>query len=58
VAHVVHGMAEHSGRYARLAEALTTSGYVVYTPDHRGNGKTAAPGHPGPRGEPGAGAPQ
>jgi alpha-beta hydrolase superfamily lysophospholipase len=42
VAHVVHGMAEHSGRYARLAEALTTAGLVVHAHDHRGHGRTAA----------------
>lgn len=53
VAHVVHGMAEHSGRYARLAEALTTAGYVVYAHDHRGHGKTAAPGDLGHLGEQG-----
>jgi alpha-beta hydrolase superfamily lysophospholipase len=39
--HVVHGMAEHSGRYARLGEALTGAGYLVHTHDHRGHGRTA-----------------
>ncbi|GGL35771.1 alpha/beta hydrolase [Phycicoccus endophyticus] len=38
---VVHGMAEHSGRYARLAEALVAGGYAVYAADLRGHGRTA-----------------
>jgi alpha-beta hydrolase superfamily lysophospholipase len=44
---VLHGMAEHSARYSRLAEALTPSGWAVYAPDHRGHGATAAPGELG-----------
>ena len=32
---VAHGMSEHSGRYQRLANALTAAGYAVYDPDHR-----------------------
>ncbi len=42
VVQIAHGMAEHSARYARLAEALTASGYAVYAGDHRGHGGTAA----------------
>src|SRR4051794_1922709 len=42
VVQIAHGMAEHSGRYARLAEALTGAGYAVYATDHRGHGSTAA----------------
>jgi len=38
---VAHGLAEHGGRYARLAEALTGAGYAVYANDHRGHGRTA-----------------
>lgn len=41
VVHVVHGMAEHAARYARLAEALVAAGYAVYGSDLRGHGKTA-----------------
>lgn len=40
VVQVVHGAAEHSGRYARFAEALTARGYAVYATDHRGHGRT------------------
>lgn len=39
--HIVHGMAEHGARYARLAERLTSAGYAVYANDHRGHGRTA-----------------
>ena len=38
---IAHGLAEHAGRYARLAEALTGAGYAVYAADHRGHGRTA-----------------
>jgi alpha-beta hydrolase superfamily lysophospholipase len=38
---IAHGLAEHAGRYARLAEALTGAGYAVYASDHRGHGRTA-----------------
>jgi alpha-beta hydrolase superfamily lysophospholipase len=40
--HILHGMAEHGGRYAHFAERLTERGYVVYANDHRGHGRTAA----------------
>lgn len=39
-----HGMAEHSGRYARLAESLCAAGYGLYAPDQRGHGRTADEG--------------
>ncbi|MBN1520662.1 MAG: lysophospholipase [Spirochaetales bacterium] len=42
-----HGMAEHGGRYAAFAEAMTGRGYEVWAPDHRGHGKTAAEGELG-----------
>ncbi len=42
IVHIAHGMAEHAGRYARLAEALTAAGYAVFANDHRGHGRTAA----------------
>jgi alpha-beta hydrolase superfamily lysophospholipase len=37
---IAHGMAEHAGRYDRLAQALVHAGYVVYASDHRGHGQT------------------
>ncbi|MCK9801900.1 alpha/beta hydrolase [Pseudomonas sp. MAFF 302030] len=39
-----HGMAEHSGRYQRLASALCAEGYGVYAADQRGHGQSAAQG--------------
>lgn len=41
IVQVMHGMAEHAARYARLAEALTARGWAVYADDHRGHGRTA-----------------
>lgn len=41
VVQIAHGLAEHAGRYARLAAALTGAGYAVYAGDHRGHGRTA-----------------
>ena len=38
---IAHGLAEHGGRYARLAAALTDAGYAVYADDHRGHGRSA-----------------
>lgn len=38
---IVHGMAEHSARYAAFAAALVEVGYVVYANDLRGHGRTA-----------------
>jgi alpha-beta hydrolase superfamily lysophospholipase len=38
---VVHGASEHSGRYDRLAAALTSRGLAVLAMDLRGHGRTA-----------------
>jgi alpha-beta hydrolase superfamily lysophospholipase len=38
---IVHGASEHSARYGRLAEALTSAGLAVYAMDLRGHGRTA-----------------
>lgn len=40
--HILHGMAEHSGRYVTFAKTLNASGYAVTMHDHRGHGETAA----------------
>ncbi|WP_167812594.1 alpha/beta hydrolase [Marinobacter daqiaonensis] len=40
VVQVVHGAAEHSGRYDRFAQFLNRHGYAVYATDHRGHGRT------------------
>lgn len=37
---LVHGYAEHGGRYAHVAERLNRSQAVVYAPDHIGHGRT------------------
>lgn len=37
---IVHGYAEHSGRYRHVAEHFAELGYVVYTLDHRGHGQS------------------
>jgi len=42
IVQVAHGLAEHSARYARLANALNAAGYAVYANDHRGHGPMAA----------------
>lgn len=39
--HILHGMAEHIGRYDGFIADLVSSGYVVTGHDHRGHGKTA-----------------
>src|SRR3954453_4248646 len=38
---LVHGASEHSGRYDRLAAALTGRGFGVWAMDLRGHGRTA-----------------
>lgn len=38
---IAHGLAEHAGRYDRLAQELTQAGYAVFASDHRGHGLSA-----------------
>jgi alpha-beta hydrolase superfamily lysophospholipase len=45
--HIVHGMVEHAGRYARFARALTGAGFNVWAHDGRGHGTNPTPGIPG-----------
>ena len=42
--HIVHGMAEHAGRYARFAGALNRAGFNVWGHDGRGHGTNSTPG--------------
>ena len=42
---LVHGLGEHIGRYAHVADRLTKAGYIILAFDLRGHGKS-----PGPRG--------
>ncbi len=46
VMQICHGMAEHGGRYERLARRLIADGFAVAAADMRGHGLTAGPrGH-------------
>lgn len=43
---IVHGLAEHSGRWGHVAEQLTGRGFEVHAYDHRGHGESGgAQGH-------------
>ncbi len=37
---IVHGLCEHGGRYATVAEELCAHGYACYAPDLRGHGRS------------------
>lgn len=37
---IAHGLGEHGGRYAHVAEVLVDAGCAVYAIDHRGHGKS------------------
>ncbi|TXT59245.1 MAG: Phospholipase YtpA [Promethearchaeota archaeon] len=37
---IVHGFAEHSGRYENVVNKLVPLGYAIYADDHRGHGKS------------------
>src|SRR6266850_3353700 len=41
VVQIAHGLGEHIGRYAELAEILVRAEFAVYGNDHRGHGLTA-----------------
>ena len=38
---LAHGLHEHSGRYAHVAQRLVDAGYAVHTLDHEGHGKSS-----------------
>jgi len=44
VLQINHGLAEHAGRYSRLADFMSARGFHTYAHDHRGHGYTTAPG--------------
>ena len=41
IVQIVHGMAEHIGRYDRMARALNAAGFLVAGKNHRGHGENA-----------------
>ncbi|CAE7414029.1 unnamed protein product [Symbiodinium natans] len=41
VLHICHGLAEHSARYAGLAQRFVAEGFIVYASDNRAHGQTA-----------------
>ena len=45
---IVHGLAEHSGRYMNVVNHFVPLGYAVYALDHIGHGKSSW--HAGVRG--------
>lgn len=44
--HILHGLADHSARYAGFAQELAAAGFHAYAHDHRGHGYTEAPDAP------------
>nr|WP_159589227.1 alpha/beta hydrolase [Chelativorans xinjiangense] len=46
IVQINHGLAEHAARYARFAAFLAGRGFAAYAHDHRGHGRTKAPGAP------------
>ena len=44
VVQIVHGVAEHMGRYDAFARFLAGHGFAVCGEDHRGHGKTVTDG--------------
>jgi len=44
IVQIVHGMAEHGGRYDEFARFLVDKGFIVYANDHRGHGQSVGDG--------------
>ena len=40
VVQIVHGVAEHAGRYINVVNKLVPEGYIIYGDDHRGHGRS------------------
>lgn len=40
---LVHGVAEHSGRYVHVGKRFTDAGFAVYAFDHAGHGESSGP---------------
>src|SRR3989304_9196603 len=40
---IVHGLADHSGRYMNVVNRFVPLGYAVYALDHIGHGKSGGP---------------
>jgi acylglycerol lipase len=40
VVHIIHGYAEHIGRYQNVVNELVPAGYAIFGNDHRGHGKS------------------
>jgi len=40
VVHLIHGYAEHTGRYQNVVNELVPAGYAIFGKDHRGHGKS------------------
>jgi alpha-beta hydrolase superfamily lysophospholipase len=40
IVQIVHGLAEHAGRYINVVNKLVPEGYIVYGDDHRGHGRS------------------
>ncbi|MHA2107307.1 MAG: alpha/beta hydrolase [Candidatus Hodarchaeales archaeon] len=45
IVQLVHGLAEHAGRYMHVINKLVPEGYIIYGDDHRGHGRSG--GHKG-----------
>ena len=40
IVQIVHGLAEHAGRYINVVNKLVPEGYIIYGDDHQGHGRS------------------